>query len=40
MSYMNENHVNTGKRWGGADWASEIKEIMIVGQGGIGNTMA
>lgn len=31
---MSEFHV--GKRWGGADWASEQTDILIVGCGGIG----
>jgi hypothetical protein len=32
---MSEAHI--GKRWGGLDWADQKKEILIIGQGGIGS---
>lgn len=32
--------MEKGTRWSGADWASETKEIVIVGVGGIGSWLA
>lgn len=31
---------NEGKRWGGADWADQQRDIMLIGVGGIGSWLA
>src|SRR5450631_3991042 len=37
---MNNNKIHEGKRWGGMDWATEQREIMLIGNGGIGSFTA
>src|SRR5690348_8707771 len=37
---MNKKHINFGKRFSGADWADQTRNITLIGLGGIGSWTA